>query len=110
MAKFDDHDGVLFDNADEQDNAQERVEVEILAEEQQCEKCTESCGGKTGEDRDGVDQALVKNAEDEIDDHHRDDEQQAETFEGALKLRGGPLKGEVHTGRSAEFGGGSTHS
>jgi len=27
MAKFDDHDGVLFDNADEQDNAQERVEV-----------------------------------------------------------------------------------
>ena len=56
-----------------------------------------------------MDQALVKNAEDEIDDHHRDDEQQAETFEGALKLRCCPLKSEVHTGRDAEFGGGPTH-
>src|SRR5262245_15720956 len=45
--EIDDHDGIFFDDANKQDDTQERVEVEILSEEQQCEERTDGGCGKT---------------------------------------------------------------
>ena len=92
--EVDDHDGVLFHDADEQDDAEEGIEVEVLPAKKQGEERSDGGGGQAGKNGDGVDEALIEHAEDEIDDHDGDDEQKAEAFERALELRGCSLKGK----------------
>ena len=63
------HDAVLLHQAHEQDHADERVHVELDAEHEQRGERAEAGEGQRRENREGVDEALVEDAE-----HHVDDE------------------------------------
>ena len=65
--EIDHHDGVLLHNADEQKDADQRHDAEIGAGDQQRENGADACGRQRGEDRERVNQALVENAEDDVD-------------------------------------------
>jgi hypothetical protein len=55
-----DHDAVLLDDADQQDDADDGNHIEILMKEPQCEQCANTSRRQRGEDRDGMDEALIQ--------------------------------------------------
>ena len=86
------HDRVLLDDADQHDHADERVDVQIHPEQDQRDQRAEAGRRQTGENRQRVDVALVENAEHDVDDHDRDDEQDREIAERALERLGRALE------------------
>ena len=93
--EVDEHDAVLLHDADEQDDADERDQTEIEMEQHQCRKRAHAGRRQSREDRQRMDVAFIKNAEDKIDDHQRRNDQQRyrrkrllESLRIALKARG----------------------
>ena len=84
------HDGIFLDNADEHDEADEGVDVEVETEKHQREQRAEAGGGQARENRDGMDEAFVENAKNDIDDHDGHEQKDAEAFDGGLKHLGRP--------------------
>ena len=73
--KIDHHDAVLLDDADQQDDADQRNDAELGLKEQQREHRTHSRRGQRRENGDGVNDALIENAEHDIDrGERREDE------------------------------------
>ena len=68
--EIDHHDGVLLDDADQHDDSDERVDIELVVKDQQRGQRAQSGGGQTRENRDGVDEALVENPQHHVD--HQD--------------------------------------
>src|SRR5712672_2241791 len=73
--EIDHEDGVFLDNADQQDDANERDDIEIGLGELHGEQCADARGWKRRENGDGMDEALVENAEHDIHGEERGDNQ-----------------------------------
>ena len=76
--EVDEDDGIFFDDADEHEDADEAVDIELHFEEEEGEESSEACAGEAGEDGDGVDEAFVEDTEDEIDDEDGHEEEEAD--------------------------------
>ena len=70
------HDAVLLHDADEQDDADDGHHTEILAEEDQREQRAHAGGRQRGENRDRVDEALVQDAQHDVDRDQRGQDEQ----------------------------------
>jgi hypothetical protein len=81
--EIDHHDGVLLHHAEQHDDAHEGVQVELLMEDQQREQRAEDRRGQAGENRDGVNEALIQHAQHDIDHQDGHDQQDREVLEGA---------------------------
>ena len=69
--EVDHHDAVLLDQADEHDDADKGVDRQLGLEQQQGQQRPETGEGQGGEDGQRVDEALVEDAENDIDDDDR---------------------------------------
>ena len=92
--EIDHHDGVLLDDADQQDDPDQRNHAEIVAAEYQRQQGAYAGRRQGGQDRDGVNVAFVQDPEHDVDsdesgqDQHRLVRQRGlERFGGSLKLR-----------------------
>ena len=74
--EVDHHDSVLLDDADEQDDADEGDQRELGIEELQRQQRAEPGRGQRGNDRERMRQALVEDAEHDVDGNERGDDQQ----------------------------------
>ena len=70
------HNAVLLDDADQQDDADDGHHVQVLMEKKKCEQRAYAGGGQRGENRDRVNEALVKHAEHDIDGNQRGEDEQ----------------------------------
>ena len=86
------HDGVLLDDADEQNEADERVDVQLVVKGIQREERAEPGGRQARKNRERVDVALVERAEHDVDDADRHEQQQAEVAHRLLECLGLPLE------------------
>ena len=77
-SEVDHHDGVLFDDADEHEQADEAVDIQFLSEQRQRQQRAKAGGRQTGKNRERMDEAFVENAEDDVDDEHGHEQKQAE--------------------------------
>ena len=66
--EVDHHDGVLLDDSDEQNDADEGDDRKIDVEDEQGEDSADASGREGRENRDGVDVAFVQHAENDVDD------------------------------------------
>src|ERR1700679_1232343 len=90
--EIDNHDRVLLDDSNQQDHAEERIEVEILSKQQQGKQRSDSRRWQTGKNGQRMNEALVKNAKNEINDHDRDQKQNPQPLERTLALATAPLE------------------
>src|SRR6185437_2603749 len=81
--EVDHHDRVLLHQPYQHDDADEGVETELRAEDDQREECTKAREGQPRENREWMDEALVENAEHDVDHHHGEYEQHEQS---ALRL------------------------
>ena len=95
IAKSTIHDPVLLHETDEHDDPDERVDGEVDAEEEQRHEGAEAGERQGGEDREGMDEALVEDAEHDVDDEDRHDEQQAQAAHRLLERLRGALEPEA---------------
>jgi hypothetical protein len=77
--EVDHHDRVLLDDADQHDDSDECIQVELAAEQQQCEQRAEARGWQARQDRERMHVAFVQNSEHDIDHEHGEREQPAES-------------------------------
>ena len=83
--EIDHHDGILLHNADEQDDADDGDHVEINVKEHESQHGADAGRGQRGNDREGMNQALIQNAQ-----HDKDGQQcgDARTSAGQRMLIG----------------------
>ncbi len=84
QGEIDHHDGVLLHNADQQNDADERDDVEILVEEHQRRDSPHAGRGQSGKNREGVNVAFVQHAENDV--HRNDGGQNQQRFIGQRRL------------------------
>src|SRR4029079_7957930 len=73
--EIDHHDRVLFHDADEQDNSDDRDEIQLIASYQHGQESPEASGWYCRKDREWVDQALVKHSQDDVNSQERREKQ-----------------------------------
>jgi hypothetical protein len=103
QGEVDHHDGVLLDDADQHDDADEGVEAQIDAEDQQGQQGAEAGGGQAGKNGQGVDEALVEDAEHDVDHQDRDQQQDAQALERGLEGLRASLQAGVERGRACSL-------
>ena len=69
--EVDEHDAVLLDDADQQNDADQRDDTEVVMEDHQHQQRADPGRGQCRQDRDRVNEAFVENAEDDVDDDER---------------------------------------
>ena len=69
--EVDHHDGVLFDDADQQHDADQRDDAEIRVADHQRQQRAHARGRQRRKNRDRVDVAFVQHAQDDVDRHQR---------------------------------------
>ena len=74
--EVDHHDAVFLDDADQQDDADDGDDAELLAKENQRQKSADAGGRQRGKNGDGMDEAFVQDAEDDVDGDERGQDQQ----------------------------------
>jgi hypothetical protein len=80
----DHHDRVLLDDADQHQEADDGDHRQVDAEPASGEQCAERSRRQAGQDRQRVDEALIENAEHDVDRQHRAGDQQALPLPSAL--------------------------
>ena len=75
--EVDHHDGVLLHDADQHDDADEGVDVELVMEHQQRGQRAQSGRGQAGKNRQRMDEALIQNAQHHVDDQDRHHQQES---------------------------------
>src|SRR6266849_1240081 len=98
QGEVDHHDGILLDDANEQDDADEGDDAEVDAAEEEREDGADTGGGQGGEDGDGVDVALVEDAEDDVHGDEGGEDEEGLVREGGLEGLGGALEAGVDGG------------
>ena len=91
-SEIDHHDGVLLHHAHQHDQAHERVEVQFLVKQRQRQQRAKHGRRKSGKNGDGMNKALIQNAQDDVDHQNRDDQQNGQASEGPLEFLHGSLK------------------
>ena len=97
--EVDDHDAVLLHDANEQDNADDGDHIQVLVEEPEREQRADTCGGKGGEDCDGMNEALVEDAQHDIDSHQRGEDKPCFISPDGLVGSSSSFEAAVDTGR-----------
>nr|GEY79798.1 hypothetical protein [Tanacetum cinerariifolium] len=100
--EVDHHDRVLFDDADQQNDADDGDHAQVVTAEDQRQQSTDGRRRQGREDGDGMDVALVQHAQHDV---HRDDgreHQQQRAGERRLERFGRALKLRLHTDRHAD--------
>ena len=96
----DHHDGVLLHDADQQQHADHGDDAEFDARQLQCQQCADAGRRKGRQDGDGMDVALVENAQHDIDGRQRRQHQQElaveRLLEGPRRSLEGPVQGRGH--------------
>jgi hypothetical protein len=69
--EIDEHDAVLLDDADQQNDADQRDQAEIKAERHQCHERAETRRRQGRQDRQRMNVALIEHAQDDADDDDR---------------------------------------
>ena len=87
------HDTVLLDDADQQDDADHGDQAEIVAEQHQRRDRAGTGRGQRRQDRQRVDVALVEDAEDQVDDEQRREDQHRHGLQRLLECLGVALEG-----------------
>ena len=100
--KIDHYDCVLFDDADQQDHADQADDVKLGAEEHQRQQGANACGRQCRQDGDRVDVALVQHAEEDVDGGNRRKDQDRLLGERLLKQLRRP--GERTADRTRAYG------
>ena len=95
--EVDHHDGVLLHDADQQDDADQRDHVQVVAGDQQRQNCAHAGRGKRGENRDGMDVALIEHSQHDVNGD--DGRQNQPGLAGQRLLKGG--RGSLEAGLDA---------
>ena len=90
--EVDHHDRVLLHDADQHDDADEGVDAQVLLEDHQRQQRAEPGERQARQDRERVDEALVQDAEHEVDHQDREDQQDQQALLGVLERRAVPEK------------------
>ena len=98
-----DHDAVLLHNADQQDDADDGDHAQILAEEHERQQRAHAGRRQRGENGDGVNEALVENAEHDVDGDQRGQNQQRFIGERIVERCRGALEVGLQAGREVEI-------
>ena len=101
--EVDHHDGILLDNADQHDQADEAIQIQIHLEQHQREQCAEAGAGQSGQYGDRVQIAFVEDAQDQINHEDRHHQQQTHAGEGGLKGLRRTLEVADECGRNAQL-------
>ncbi len=104
--EVDDHDAVLLDDADEQNDADDGDDTEVLVEEHEREQRADTGRGERGENGNGVDEALVENAEHDVDGDQRGENEEGFIGERVAEGGGGSLERGLQAGREMQLVGG----
>ena len=97
--EIDHHNGVLLHDPDQHDDPHERINVQLVVENQQRRQRAQARRGQAGENRDGVDETLIQNSEHQVDHQNGHHQQNAHPFQRRLERRGYPLEGCPNRGR-----------
>src|SRR6267378_3897692 len=84
QGKINHHDGVFLDDTDEQDDADDGNDVEVLLEEHESEHGADAGGGKRGNDGQRMHETFVKDAENDVDRQESGEDQDGFGAQGLL--------------------------
>jgi hypothetical protein len=90
--EVDHHDGVLLHDADQQDDADQPDDIQLHVEEQQRQQRAGAGRRQRGENRDGMDVALIEHAQHDVDREQRGQNEHRLRRERILKRRAVPWK------------------
>ena len=93
------HDGVLLHDADQHDQAHERVDAQFDLEHQQRQQRAETGRGQARQNRERVHVALIQHAQHDVHHHDRHDQQDAHVLHRVLEHLGGALERTGDGGR-----------
>ena len=97
--EVDHHDGVFLHDADQQDDADQRDDAEFRAAEHQSQDGAHARGRQRGENRDGMNVALVQNSQHDVNRDQRGENQDWFVGERILESCGGALEHALDAGR-----------
>ena len=103
QGKVDHHDGVLLHDSDEQENADQGHDAEIGAGDEQGENRADAGGRQRGENGERMDQALVKDAEHDVDGDESGEDEIGFVLERLLEGLRRALEGGVNGGGHAHI-------
>src|SRR5579871_3101824 len=83
--EVDHHDGVFLDDTDKQDDADEGDDAEVQLGDEKSEHGADAGGRQGGQNGDGMNVALVEDAENDIDGEQRSDDEKWLSGEGRLE-------------------------
>ena len=101
--EIDHHDGVLLHHAEQHDQPHEREQVQLLVEQLQRQQRAEHRRRQPGKNRDGVDEALVQNSENDVNRQNRHDQQNRHPPEAALEFAHRALEADADGGGHAHL-------
>src|SRR5262245_51628936 len=107
--KVDQHDAVLLDDADQENDADDADHREIHVAELQRQQRADAGRRQRGENRQRMDEALVEYAEDDVDDDERRGDQRRFARERGLEGLRVALEGSDHRRRHADLARGLGH-
>jgi len=93
--EVDHHDRVLLYDAHQHDDADEGIHVELDPERHQSHERAQARGRQSRQNRERVDEALVEDAQNEVDHENGQEQQDAHAFERALERLRGALERRV---------------
>ena len=85
VGEVDHHNAVFHDDSNEENEADERIDGEGLIEDVKGEEAAEEGRGKGAHYSEGMDEALIENAQHDIDDEKGEDHEESEAGERLLK-------------------------
>ncbi len=100
--EVDHQDGVLLHDADQQNDADERDDGQIVPGEHQRQQRADARRRQRRENGDGMNEALVQHAEHDVHDEHRGHQQQQLIRQVAAEGERRSLKGGADAGRDAD--------
>ena len=101
--EVDHHDCVLFHDANQQDDSDQRDHSELTPTEQQRENRTDASGRQRRENRDRMNVALVEDAQHDVNSDDRCKKEPHLVLQRRLKRGGRSLKGCLHAERHCKF-------
>ena len=97
-SKIDHHDGVLLDDADQQDDSNQGHHGEIVMRDLQRKNCAHSGRRQRRKNCNGMDVALIQHAEHDVDGDHGGQNQKWFRRQRILECSRRPLKRRVNAG------------
>ena len=98
-----DQDSVFLHDSNQQDDADDRYDAELLAKENQGQKSAHAGRRQSGEDRDGMNEAFIEDAEHDVDRDQRRQDQKRLIGQRINERSGGALERGLEAGREMDI-------